>query len=156
MEEYFLEEINIEELDETLHLVKKVFDEFEAPCYSEEGIKSFYDFTDYNVIKQKLTENMKMFVVKDNKKIIGMIAFRDFKHICMLFVDKEYHKKGIGKKLVEIAINICKSCNDELKTVTVNSSPYAVEFYHKIGFKDIENEKIEDGIRFTPMSYNLV
>ena len=79
-----------------------------------------------------------------------------FKHICMLFVDKEYHKKGIGKKLVEIAINICKSCNNELKTVTVNSSPYAVEFYHKIGFKDIENEKIEDGIRFTPMSYNLV
>ena len=43
---------------------------------------------------------------------------------------------------------------DEFK-VTVNASPYAVGFYHKLGFTDMEKEKEEDGVRFTPMSLIL-
>jgi predicted GNAT family N-acyltransferase len=39
--------------------------------------------------------------------------------------------------------------------VTVNSSPYAVGFYHKIGFTDVREEIEKDGIRFTPMSIEL-
>lgn len=156
MEDYLIQEININELHETLDLVKRVFDEFEAPCYSLKGIESFYEFTNYNIIKYKLTQNMKMLVVKDGKNIIGMIAFRDYKHICMLFIDKKYHKKGIGSKLVSIAIDLCRSNTAGLESVTVNSSPYAVEFYHKIGFKDMDKEQVEDGIRFTPMKFNLI
>lgn len=156
MEDYLIQEIKIDELSETLELVKRVFDEFEAPCYSSEGIQSFYEFTNYDIIKYKLAQNMKMLVVKDGEKIIGMIAFRDYKHICMLFVDKNYHKQGIGRKLVNKVIDYCKFNNVELESITVNSSPYAIEFYHKIGFKDIDKEKVEDGIRFTPMKFNLI
>ncbi|WP_334295796.1 GNAT family N-acetyltransferase [Clostridioides difficile] len=43
-------------------------------------------------------------------------------------------------------------CNKfNLTEITVNSSPYAVEVYHKLGFKDTAVEQIVDGIRFTPM-----
>jgi predicted GNAT family N-acyltransferase len=39
--------------------------------------------------------------------------------------------------------------------VTVNSSPYAVEFYHKMGFVNLSDEIEKDGIRFTPMRMEL-
>ena len=39
------------------------------------------------------------------------------------------------------------------KEITVNSSRYAVGFYHKLGFTDVEKEQLTDGIRYTPMKY---
>lgn len=41
------------------------------------------------------------------------------------------------------------------REITVNSSCYAVDFYHKLGFKDLEPEKEIGGIKFTPMKIEL-
>lgn len=144
--DYSINEMNLNELKETLNLVKKVFDEFEAPDYSEEGIKTFYEFANYENILKKLDSNLKIFVAKFNGQIVGMIAIRDLSHIAMLFVDKEYHRKGIAKLLIEKIKPLV-----HFEFITVNSSPYAVGFYHKVGFENIEDEKIDSGIRFTPM-----
>jgi len=38
--------------------------------------------------------------------------------------------------------------------MTVNSSPYAVPIYHKLGFKDTGSEQVVNGLRFTPMEQN--
>ena len=35
--------------------------------------------------------------------------------------------------------------------MTVNAAPYALGFYHKLGFQDTGMEETNDGIRFTPM-----
>ena len=37
--------------------------------------------------------------------------------------------------------------------ITVNSSPYAVPVYHKLGFVDTDVGQISDGMRYTPMKY---
>ena len=42
-----------------------------------------------------------------------------------------------------------------LSCLTVNSSPYAVDFYRTRGFKDLGPETEADGIRFTPMELKL-
>jgi predicted GNAT family N-acyltransferase len=39
------------------------------------------------------------------------------------------------------------------QTITVNSSPYGVPFYHALGFEDSDKEQTVNGIRFTPMKY---
>ena len=39
----------------------------------------------------------------------------------------------------------------DIRAVTVNSSPYAVGFYEKIGFQPVGPEKKADGIRVTSM-----
>ena len=36
---------------------------------------------------------------------------------------------------------------------TVNAAPYAVGFYHKIGFEDVAPQLMQDGIRYTPMEW---
>lgn len=149
------EEIKIEELEKALKLVKEVFDEFEAVDYSNEGVTSFYKFANYETIREMLKKNLKMIVAKQNEKIVGVIAYRDYSHISMLFVDKEYHRQGIARRLVIEMEKDCLKNNKQLTEITLNSSPYAIDFYHKIGFKDISEEKIVDGIRFTPMKKEI-
>lgn len=146
---YKIVEMQTNELKETLELVKYVFDEFEAPYYTKEGIQNFYNFIDYDNTLEQLNNHLKIFVVKNKEKIIGMICIRDYSHIAMLFVDKNYHKKGIGTDLINKATDFCK--NNNTKEITVNSSPYAIAFYHKIGFKDTDKEQTIDGIIFLPM-----
>ena len=90
-----------------------------------------------------------------NNTIIGIIAVRNFVHISLLFVDKHYHKQGIARTLFDDVIKICKEKISFLQIVTVNSSPYAVGFYHKLGFVDISSEQTVDGIRFTPMRLEI-
>lgn len=56
--------------------------------------------------------------------------------------------KGHGRRLFE------RMQQDyERKEFTVNSSPYAVPIYHKLGFRDTDKEQTVDGLRFTPMMY---
>ena len=72
----------------------------------------------------------------------------------MLFVDKEYHYQGIGRTLIQ-------KVGDYLITemgvdyMTVDSAPYAVEFYHKLGFWDLAPVQHKQGIIYTSMKKNL-
>ena len=149
-------EIKQEELPVTLALVSKVFDEYEATYYSEEGITSFYKFIDINNVSEQYSNGSLYFYgCFVNDIIVGMIAVKDFVHISLLFVDKQYHKQGIARRLFNDVLKICKENNPSLKTITVNSSPYAVEVYHKFGFFALSSEQVVDGIRFTLMELNL-
>ena len=65
-----------------------------------------------------------------------------------VIVEKNMRSKGIGKQLWEYLKE--NSSNDEF---TVNSSPFAVPVYHKLGFVDTNTEQLTDGIRYTPMKY---
>ena len=153
---YKIVEMQTNELKETLELVKYVFDEFEAPYYSEEGITSFYKFIDINNVSEQYSNGSLYFYgCFVNDIIVGMIAVKDFVHISLLFVDKQYHKQGIARRLFNDVLKICKENNPSLKTITVNSSPYAVEVYHKFGFFALSSEQVVDGIRFTLMELNL-
>lgn len=69
----------------------------------------------------------------------------------MLFVNKEYHSRGIARSLVQTVVERCKS-EGNISNITVNSSPYAIEVYHRLGFLDTDKELTVNGIRFTPMS----
>lgn len=143
------------ELKTSLKLVKTVFMEFEAPDYSEEGIQTFLNFIELDAIQKMLDEGiLKCWVCIKDKKIVGVLASKNISHICMLFVDKAYHKRGIAKQLFDEFSQDVKR-NSAKRLLTVNSSPYAVGFYHKMGFKNTDNELEKDGIRFVPMQMSI-
>lgn len=152
---YEIRELVLGDLRVALQLVRNVFMKFEAPDYSDEGIKTFIDFIEIDSISKMFKEDiLKFWGCFDNDKIIGVIAIRNPSHISMLFVDGRYHKQGIGRKLFKEALMTIKN-NVAIDKITVNSSPYAVEVYHKLGFKDNNIEQTVDGIRFTPMQFNI-
>lgn len=132
-----------EEMKEALELVWRVFLEFEAQDYSEEGIKEFKNtIDDINWIEARDFYGS----YDENNKILGVIATRDYTHIALFFVDGKYHKQGIGRKLFDKV----KSFNDK-NYFTVNSSPYAHEVYKHLGLLDTDKEQCVNGLRFYPM-----
>lgn len=72
----------------------------------------------------------------------------------MLFVKKEYHRRGIARRLFQIVKERCKNLSN-VKEITVNSSPYALGFYARLGFINTAEEQTVAGIKFTPMKYLL-
>lgn len=131
--------------DEALNLTLNVFMEFGASDYNEEGVQTFKDYID----NKELSENLEMHGAYSDNKLVGVVATRnEGNHITLLFVDGKYHRQGIGRKLFEQVIKNSSGAN-----ITVNSSPYAIEVYHHLGFIETDFEHIDDGIRYTPMVY---
>lgn len=145
------------DLEDALYLVNKVFDEFVAADYSEEGKNTFTAYLNdkYEEVLSDLESGQKKlwgYYIDD--KIVGVIGTRDTTHISLMFVDKEYHKRGIAKELFNIVLDEIN--NDSInRFITVNSSPYAVEVYEHLGFVKTDEQQENDGILYVPMKHKL-
>jgi GNAT superfamily N-acetyltransferase len=136
-----------EGLQEALDQVWRVFLEFEAPEYSQEGIDEFKRTID----RQAENLTFEIYGAYEQDELLGVIATRNEGcHISLFFVKTEYQGRHIGRKLFEHIVPFC-SCS----FLTVNSSPYAVTVYRRLGFTDTAAEQITSGIRYIPMRYNV-
>lgn len=142
---------DIYEWDEAIELAWRTFLKFEAKDYSEEGIGNFRNFlTDALMRRKFLTGEYPVFIALLDGKQVGMASLRNNKHISLLFVDEAYHRLGIGRKLIEsIEEHNRRECKE--RRITVNAAPYAVDFYHHLGFEDVAPRLCKDGIAYTPM-----
>ena len=141
-----IRKIQEDEMEKALDLVWKTFLEYEAPDYTEEGINEFKkSIDDETWIKER-----EFYGAFEEDEIRGVIATKDKSHLALFFVDGNYHKQGIGKKLYQKV----KTLNDK-GYFTVNSSPYAKEVYKRLGFKSTDNEQCINGLRFIPMEVEL-
>lgn len=50
---------------------------------------------------------------------------------------------------------ILKSKEKHSQRITLNASPYAISFYHNIGFRDLDVQRDYHGILYTPMELIL-
>lgn len=128
---------------------------FEAQEYSEEGVESFRDFISDQWLKNMfLKGEYQMMVALHEDKVVGFISVRNRNHISLLFVDKKYHRQGIGSSLIQ-------KMGEYLITevgadyMTVDSAPYALGFYHKLGFWDLAPQQTKRGIIYTSMKKKL-
>ncbi|MCR5507098.1 MAG: GNAT family N-acetyltransferase [Lachnospiraceae bacterium] len=142
------------EWEDAMQLAWDTFLIFEAPDYSIKGVHSFKSFVRDPLLKRMYTygEYVAIGAFADNR-IVGIIGVRNANHVSLLFVDKDYHRKGIASALLNRYYRDARAAG--LTYVTVNSSPYAVEFYHKFGFVNTDHEIEKDGIRFTPMRMDI-
>lgn len=128
-----------------INLIWETFLQFDAPDYSAEGVQAFEQFIRCRETVSALT----FFGAYQNDQLRGALAMReDGGHICCFFVQAQSHRQGIGRSLWEHVLR-----SSPHSAFTVNSSPYAVPFYHKLGFQDTAQEQLSDGIRFTPMRF---
>ena len=135
------------EKDKAFLFAKKVYIECKDESYSEQGIETFCNF----VNNKEITKSFKVYGAFEDNVLKGLIATDSQKrYICLFFVDKVSQGKGIGKELMRVVVN-----NNENSYITVNSSRYAVPIYEKLGFIKMEEEKEQDGLKFTPMKLIL-
>jgi GNAT superfamily N-acetyltransferase len=151
MEAAKIKRLKQSDIPEAMELVWKVFLAFEAPGYSGEGITEFSDFIDCQTLINKMRNSqITLWGSWGGDKIVSVIATRLPCHICLLFVDPEYHRRGIARSLFHTALQHYRK-DPGIAEMTVNSSPYAKEVYHRFGFCDLDTEQEVNGIRFIPM-----
>lgn len=140
-----IRKLNHDETLKALNLVWDTFLKFEAPDYSEEGIKTFNDC----INDPSFIGALEFYAAFEHGKIVGVLATRsNGSHIALFFVDGKYHRKGIGRKLFEVV-----SKKNQSNKMTVNSSPYAVEIYQRLGFINTSTEQVMNGMRYIPMVF---
>lgn len=132
------------DISAALKLAFDVFMEFEAPEYSDEGVEEFRR----TLADESFVGKLKFYGAFMNGELAGVLAMREPQHISLFFVKAGHQRKGIGRKLFERMKKDCESGN-----FTVNSSPFAVKIYEKLGFSADSPEQITNGIRYIPMSY---
>ena len=95
----------------------------------------------------KVSELKGILVAEDSKKkkVVGYISFSQKseedewygKHLYLyeFAVTEEYRGKGIGEKLINQVIRMCKKKNLNIKVDTLIKNKKIIEFYRKMGFK---------------------
>lgn len=142
-----IKKITCNEYNNLRTLVKDTFNEFVAPDFSEEGRLEFLRFIE----NDENLNSLDIFGYYIEDILIGVIGMRDnLSHISLFFVDKMFQRHSFGKKLLETVIE--KTTAD---VITVHSAPYSVNAYKYMGFKQVGDEIIENGIKFVPMEYKI-
>lgn len=152
---YTIRRLKNDELDAAFTLIWTVFKEFVASDYTDEGIACFYDhFIDNRDFRNKFISGSHiMNGAFDDRRLVGVLSISKNAHISCVFVDKNYQRKGIATAL--FAKVIAELREQKVDKIKLNASPYAVPFYHAIGFTDTDKEKVYNGIRYTPMEMKI-
>ncbi len=143
------------DVEPVIELVMKVFNEFVAPDFSSEGIASFADWANRGALAARLRQGSVAFVALEEDRIVGIIEWVQPDHLAMLFVEAATHDEGIGRRLFEESLREILALRPDLQNVRVHASRYAVSFYRCLGFREVGPEQEQDGIRYTPMLFEL-
>lgn len=135
------------EIDLALTLAWEVFLKYESSDYGEIGTREF----NKTIHDKDYIERLLIYGAFDKDEIIGVIATREEgNHIALFFVKESYHRQGVGRNLFNRIVE-----DNKTGIITVNSSPFAVPVYHRLGFEDTNIEQVENGIKYTPMMIKL-
>lgn len=151
---YEIRLIDDREWEDAIQLVWDTFLIYEAPEYSKEGINNFKNFIRDPMLKRMfLAGEYITYGAFINDTIVGVLAIRTASHVSLLFVQSEFHHRGIATALLRRYFREARRRG--ITTITVNSSPYATGFYHRIGFVDLSQAVLKDGIISTPMKLDF-
>ena len=146
-EQIVIRPLRKDETDAALQLAWKVFTEYESPVYGPEGTAEFRKTLD----NEEYLAGIRYYGAYDGDRMTGMLGIREEKaHICFFFIDGEYQRRGIGTGLFR---RMREDFPD--RTITLNSAPYGLPFYKALGFEPADREQTVNGIRFTPMVFNV-
>ena len=144
-----------EEWKPAMLMIWKTFIKFEGADYTEEGIRNFYDFiSDDGLYQMFLQGNYQLMVAVAAGRIIGAGSLRNCNYLSLLFVDEEYHRKGVGRALIKRLSDYLYTEMGENKMV-LRAAPYAVDFYRRLGFQSVRGEEEYSGIRVTLMEKSI-
>ncbi len=140
-----------EEAERVCKLVSKTFEEFVAPEFTKEGVEKWLQ----DEIPEKQIERSRSrdtYVATVNHEIVGVIEPRGNRGITRLFVDRGYHRRGIGRELLDTIEAIYRRRG--ATRIKVRSSLYAEGFYEKMGYKKSTGLIRKGGMVYQPTEKN--
>lgn len=122
-----------EDVRPALELALRVFMEFEAMDYEPEAVERFKEDIVNNDVAINNWETGKnlMYVASVDGRIVSVIGERyNNGHINILFVDGQYHRRGIASVLMNYII--CDLKQRGFNRITLFSSPYGLPFINNM------------------------
>lgn len=113
-----LELVIHESLDATVHDIVSI-------------IKSVNDNVDLWI---RSPENIVHLVAEKDGELVGVIMIKEFWNFCSLFVHPAHQRKGVGRKLVNAALERCRGKSPH-GAVHMFANNEAIEFYLALGFE---------------------
>ncbi len=108
---------------------------------NEEGIRGFID------------SGFVYHVAEADGAIVGFAGMRDRSHLFHMFVDRNWHRQGVARRLWETARAAAIEAGGS-GNFTVNASNYAVPVYEALGFVRTGPTQEAKGMVFNPMALN--
>lgn len=130
-----------EDTKKVCYLIRRNMKEILPNFYPKDVVDFLYNHETPKKFLKRGKNRIYIVAVK-GKRIIGIAGLEE-NDVKSFFVNPSFHKKGIGKLLINEIEKIAKSRN--LKKLIVNSSFNAQGFYEKCGFKKVRkfSNKIE-------------
>ena len=102
-----------------------------------------------SLVENFTSPRFRYWVAEDQGAIHGALGLRDQSHLYQLFVAKNQHRQGIGKRLWLHMLDALKE--NPPTAITVNASPYGLPAYESLGFVR-QGPRVEmNGIALIPM-----
>jgi GNAT superfamily N-acetyltransferase len=136
-------------------LIVATFQRDVAPLYVKQGIREFLSYATPKAILSRQARNHVMLVASQGAELVGALELREYSHVSLLFVKVNRQRKGIGRQLMDEALQLCKTHHSGIHEITVNASPNAVEAYKRFGFHASGELQVKNGIGFVPMALPL-
>jgi ribosomal protein S18 acetylase RimI-like enzyme len=106
---------------------------------------------DQDAIVKFVSDGFRYHVALAGDEIVGFVGIRDNRHLYHLFVAESFQRRGVGRRLWEVAHEECRS-RSHAGPFTVNSSTNAIPMYERLGFRRTAPTQDQGGVVFNPMA----
>lgn len=143
-------ELSPDDFQTVSELCITAFEHSIAPTVLEQGAATFGSLAASSAFAERFSGDNKMFVLEEAGEVLGVIELKEGRHIAMLFVNPIAQGRGIGRQLVDTAIE-----NARVNELTVSASLPSVPAYISYGF--VLNGPVAEsaGLVYQPMARSL-
>lgn len=117
-----------------------------APSLSVQGVDTFVKVAAQKAFAERLVGDNLMLVCVAEGTLVGLIELKEGRHVAMLFVAPAWQRKGVGKHLVNAALEQARA-----NVVTVSASLSSVAAYERYGFVLAGEVGERGGLIYQPM-----
>ena len=103
-------------------------------------------------IQERFFRTPNFFIALDGPRPVGLVRGLE-NYLINLYVDGDYHRRGIGSRLLRKFEDACRITSQP--EIIVRSSIYATPFYESMGYKKTTGVRNLHGLRVQPMKKKL-
>ena len=101
-------------------------------------------------LRTYIADGFRYWVAECDQTLAGFVGMRGNSHLYHLFVAETFQRRGLARRLWQVARDACLNDGNPGK-FTVNSSNNAVAVYEALGFRRTLPMQNVDGVLFNPM-----
>ena len=139
-----------DDIENISELLCDLSERFITGDFSSEGKQTLLETLTPEGIEKSMQSGFRYHVAEEDDQLVGVVGMKENSHLYHLFVAEGFQRRGIARKLWQVAMKECLEKGNPGE-FTVNSSSYAQGAYEKLGFVSVSGPMEKGGVVFFPM-----